>query len=84
MILRSYRLKIFADMHSSYVDFSEELDRCGLCFAKLMKYHVSACMVLNLTFTFRRSDTLLRPSVYELLHSNISSAEILFWNSRKS
>ncbi|XP_066353120.1 uncharacterized protein [Miscanthus floridulus] len=23
---------------------NEELDRCGLCFAKLMKYHVSACM----------------------------------------
>ncbi|XP_021307585.1 uncharacterized protein LOC8081462 isoform X2 [Sorghum bicolor] len=23
---------------------NEELDRCGLCFAKLMKYHVSACV----------------------------------------
>lgn len=40
-------------IHFSFsVNCSEELDRCGVCFVKLIKHHVSAYLVLHLLFTF--------------------------------
>ena len=53
-MLRNCRHKYFLIYVSFYVNCSEELDRCGVCFAKLIKHHVSACLVLHLIFYLLR------------------------------
>ena len=58
-----------------YINCSEELDRCGVCFAKLIKHHVSACLVLHLIFTLRK---LL------VVTTCLFLTECFFWSYRKS
>ena len=74
-MLRNCRHKYFLIYVSFYVNCSEELDRCGVCFAKLIKHHVSACLVLHLIFTLRK---LL------VVTTCLFLTECFFWSYRKS
>ena len=74
-MLRNCRHKYFLIYVSFYVNCSEELDRCGVCFAKLIEHHVSACLVLHLIFTLRK---LL------VVTTCLFLTECFFWSYRKS